>query len=382
MKKNKRFFFIFFIFFFVVACQQDTEKPTKDNKEVTKKQSAKAILNEEKLIRFSSITIKQLKKIAKSSEKESLMYFGDKFLVTGVYERSKVCLDEAIKRNLLLGEQNHVKAQLKKCEGFLNKNIKVKKRIAVPTVEWWNSLPIEWKELLNETAVSLNPIQADMDKLFYKVDYLNFKNTAISSLEPIAPLVNLTSINADNSILVSLYGAAKLEKMQSIRAMRTKIVSLNGVENLKHLRELRCAYNNISSLKPLENLPALTHLDIRGTKVTSLAPISHLSSLEQLLISNLNITVLGDIKSLTGLETIFCDQTRIDTLGELSRMKNLKTLNITKTNIRSLAPLDELKKLEKLYCMTTPLSKKEINRFKKLHPKCQVYSNFDKPKQK
>ena len=364
------------------ACQQDVqENTTKNNEEeVAEITDSKKALIQKKLARFDSISISKLKKAAKKTPKEGLMNFGDLFIEIGNYERAKICLGGALHLELLSVERNHVMAQIKKCEQFLDKNIKVMEAVAVPSLTWWNDLPIEWKELLTETAISPNPVQADIDKLFYNVQYLNFKNTGITSLEPIAPLINLNSINADNSALVSLYGADALKKLQSIRAMQTKIVSLNGVENLSYLRELRCAYNNITSLTPLENLPKLTHLDIRGTKVTSLAPISHLSSLEQLLISNLPINTLEDIKSLTGLETIFCDQTNIDTLGHLSRMKSLTSLNITKTNIRSLAPLDELQKLEKLYCMNTPLSKKEINRFKKLHPSCQVYSNFDKPK--
>lgn len=375
-------FFVTTLFFLLIICFSSCQQHDKEqiDKATLNKKEDREVFIQQKLGRFNTVSISTLKTRATKTTKERLINFGDLFVEIGSFERGAICFKEALKRDLQPVELSHTKEELKKCQQYLKRNVKVLENVEVPTLTWWDSLPIEWQELLTETAIPSNPTQADIDKLFYEVTYLNFKNTAIASLEPIALLVNLTSINADNSTLVSLYGAAKLKKLQSIRATQTKIVSLSGVEKLQNLRELRCAYNNISSLNSLKNLPVLTHLDIRGTKVTSLKPVSQLSSLEQLLFSGLPITTLEDIKSLTGLETIFCDQTRIDTIGELSRMKALKSLNITKTNIRSLAPLDKLDKLEKLYCMNTPLSKKEIRRFKKLHPKCQVYSNFDKPK--
>lgn len=120
----------------------------------------------------------------------------------------------------------------------------------------------------------------------------------------------------------------------------------------------------------LKNLKAL---DIGHMNVHSLAFLEEAPRLKILIVAD---NGLKDIKALAGqteLEYLEIFKNYITDLSPLSGMTELRDLNIGFNDIRDLSPLDHLQNLERLWTMGNWwLPDEEIERFKSLHPNCEV----------
>ena len=126
-------------------------------------------------------------------------------------------------------------------------------------------------------------------------------------------------------------------------------------------------------LELLTYVPNLMALDLGHNKVTTLDFLKYVPDLALLIIVQNNvkdITPIGQLKHLQYAELFtnpFTD------LSPLANCTELLDLNITNCQTPDLSPLDGLQKLERLWAnMIKKLTVEEQERFKSLHPNCQV----------
>lgn len=125
-------------------------------------------------------------------------------------------------------------------------------------------------------------------------------------------------------------------------------------EELPGIAQITLATGKITRVYKLDDFAKcvnLTHLELEGSRISRIDPIRHLTELRTL---NLNENSIADISALRYLT-------------------NLETLSLSGNYISDLSPLDNLYSLKKLTIRSNrPLSKSEINRFKKANPGCSV----------
>ena len=123
----------------------------------------------------------------------------------------------------------------------------------------------------------------------------------------------------------------------------------------------------------LKYIPNLKALDLGHNNLTTLDFLKYVPDLELLIIGQnhvKDITPIGQLKHLQYAELFtnpFTD------LSPLANCTELLDLNITNCQTPDLSPLDGLEKLERLWAnMIKHLTDEEKERFKSVHPNCQV----------
>jgi Leucine-rich repeat (LRR) protein len=142
-------------------------------------------------------------------------------------------------------------------------------------IKWWMTVPAEWK------------------KLFSYYTKLDDQPT----IEQLHRLASIDSINITG---------------------RTTITTLAPLAILMDLRRLECANSGISDLKPLENLVDLTSINISSTKVSSVAPLEDMKNLQFLYMDNTLVSDLTPVSNIKSLQKIYADNSGV-TLAEASK---------------------------------------------------------------
>lgn len=155
---------------------------------------------------------------------------------------------------------------------------------------WWKELSEPWLEIMRRYL----PPAVDPGK------------------DELQELANLKSINIDGvAAITSLEALTRMPELTEVRANHTQIQSLAPLARLKNLLVLECAHTPISDLLPLMDLQKLKFLDVQHTAVANLSPLSQLRNLRQL---NCDDTPVNDLSPLSGLEsldTVYCDNTLV-----------------------------------------------------------------------
>ena len=196
-------------------------------------------------------------------------------------------------------------------------------------LSWWSSLPVPWRDQFTRFA-SL-PSQPDAEALH--------KLTQLSSL--------------------AFQDAGALTDLSPLRMF----------ERLRHLSMEGCM---VRDLRPLSTLTTLETLILSQNPIEDLSPISGLIRLKHLQLDNTLVSELEPLTPLKQLQVLGCKGTQVKRLNALLYLNGLKQLDISSTEVRSLSPLDELQQLSLLQCYNTRLTARVVEKFKELHPQCEV----------
>jgi Leucine-rich repeat (LRR) protein len=193
---------------------------------------------------------------------------------------------------------------------------------------WWKSLPLVWQSIFMEAGVFKDPPTAyDLHKLVY-TDTVKIDGKSITNLIPLLEFPFLRSLHFSN----------------------TQVSDLSPLKNMKNLKQLECTKNPIKDLNSLQSLTTLEFIDIENTAVEALDPL----------------------EKLTALNTLKCPGTQVSSLKPLEKLSNLSLLDCSNTRVGNLNALEELKKIKTLTCFNTRVSKRQVEKFTKIHPGCQV----------
>ncbi|AFM05772.1 hypothetical protein Fleli_3452 [Bernardetia litoralis DSM 6794] len=119
-------------------------------------------------------------------------------------------------------------------------------------------------------------------------------------------------------------------------------------------------------------LKEIETIDLRDTAIESLEILAFFEKIEVLSISENPIITLDGIESLKKLRKLFCINTEIETVENLKNCKNLQELYCAKNQIKSLESLSKNEKLILINCRKTLITKKEVGKFLKSKPNCNV----------
>ncbi len=123
----------------------------------------------------------------------------------------------------------------------------------------------------------------------------------------------------------------------------------------------------------LKYIPHLKALDLGHNKLTTLDFLQYVPELELLIIGQNNVKDITPIGQLRNLQYAELFTNPFTDLSPLANCQELLDLNITNCQTPDLSPLDGLQKLERLWAnMIKHLTDEEKERFKSVHPNCQV----------
>jgi hypothetical protein len=194
---------------------------------------------------------------------------------------------------------------------------------------WWKNLPQPYKEcFLSQMHLSGTPDKIQLQQIVSAEKFIITENTSITSLVPVL----------------------KLSRLKELQFTGTAITSLEPVMQMKNLEILRFPKNPITDLTPLARKQGLKELDFSNTPVEDLEQIQFLTHLEVLKFSGTQVKNLKYIKNMTHLNTLEFYNTRVSDLDDIDQLSGLKSLKIFNTKI----------------------SQKRVDKFKAVHPHCEV----------
>ncbi|MBK5278939.1 MAG: leucine-rich repeat domain-containing protein [Bacteroidia bacterium] len=163
----------------------------------------------------------------------------------------------------------------------------------------------------------------------------------------------------------------QLVEQERLHINDAPVNDLNALSEFVQLNELHFSGTAITSIPPLENIKSLTSLHATNGPLQEIGSLGLLTDLEDLDISNTPLEDLKVIRNLLQLKKLNCAGTQVKRLDYLEKLAYLEILDCSNTSVRKLDPLDNLP-LKTLTCYNTKISNRTIEKFKLVHPDCQV----------
>lgn len=268
---------------------------------------------------------------------------------------------------------------------------------------WWKELSLEWQTILKKKLPSGNiPDSLDIAhiKMITSATELDLsKNVFIQNIEPLARLLQLTSLNLSGTNVSDLTPIRNLTELATINLSHTKIGDPSPLKYSNKVVDLNISHTLISDISVVEKMPGLQNLNMRGvpvtdfsalatladvrsvdlaeTKISNLTPVENLIQLTVLNISGTAVQDLSALKNLRSLTVLDIDSTRIANIDVLSKLENLTILSANYTSIASLMPLQKLAHLEKVYVDHTNIDRQAVDSFISANSKVQVIFDSD-----
>ncbi|NOR87054.1 MAG: hypothetical protein GQ527_05545 [Bacteroidales bacterium] len=127
-----------------------------------------------------------------------------------------------------------------------------------------------------------------------------------------------------------------------------------------------------TGLDPLKILVNLKDVSAGSTYISQIEAVQYLPNLEFLNLAATSVSDLSPLRKNKKLISLYVQQTLITDISPLEFLLNLEVLHIDQTEIRSIKPIMKHDKLSILSVGSSPIPPEEIQRFRELHPKCQI----------
>jgi Leucine-rich repeat (LRR) protein len=229
---------------------------------------------------------------------------------------------------------------------------------------WWNELPIAWKELFG-SQIALSEDITLQEVLFYddsivqlksKVQRRMSRDTMSFALDSDTLTMPLTG----NAPFKAVFIDRQIKKIFNLDTINisgnTRILSLEPLSRLTSLRRIDCSRTFVEDLMPLRNHIQLEYLNCGSTSVASLEPLKYTTRLEILLLNNTLVDDLSAVQNFKQLRQLNFSSTPVADMSVVAGLPKLGELELISTQVRTLAPLQSVTSLERLDFSETTIS--------------------------
>lgn len=293
---------------------------------------------------------------------------------------------------------------------------------------WWNKMPLAWKCYFGEQIFIFDTIEfrdlkhifldsivicsdinnvivektiaVDMKSVYSTLSEFSKKtsvdisyNNTIHSLEPLAEMSNITSLDCSNTDIFDISPIRNLNKISNVnisntqiddisclkynnimvfRADKTPLTDISTIAYFNQLTTLSLSGNAITDITPLNNCERLVNLDISETSITSLDSVTLSPSIHYINMSNTEISDLTPIENLVELQGLNINNTLVSDLTPLSNMHKLNEIQCNNTEIGDITPLINISNLVRIYCDNTNIDSEKAAAFLKENSKVMV----------
>lgn len=266
----------------------------------------------------------------------------------------ELLIDYFFEQSVLLEVQAHTVLEQKSNKGHVSY---IELSRCVNFLEWWNSLPNEWKTLFR-VCVEEESINDNFEsKLLNLTEFIiHSHNEQIFSLDPLQELINLQ----DLSVFCEITDISPLRKLTSLKhliILSSEVENINPLSGLTNLQTLDLSTSNIDNIEPLRNLTNLRELKLSRIPFCDLDPLRGLVNLQTLdLDYNYWLDNIEPLRELLSLKILWLNSSDISDIRPLQQLINLQNLDLSNTNITDIDRLRSLTKLRSLAIINTKVS--------------------------
>jgi len=284
-------------------------------------------------------------------------------------------------------------------------------------MEWWSTLPTNWKNVFSQIIHEDNPGKEDFIKLM-NLDSLDLSNKYLFEIEPLKKFKRLRYLDVSKNQFTSFDFTEEMVDLEFLKGLDLPVKSTLGLEKNISLRFLILNGSSLEDMRSLSTLDKLELLDADHTNVdevqivkylnshpktviiyqseelkywwsslpqewknalkidgadayhlhqlieqekiaisnqaiTSLAPLNLFINLKQITLDRILITGLDELYGHQGLRQLSCTNSPLSTLEGFKQLNQLEFLDISNTAIEDLKDLVGLSSLKHLNCAGT-----------------------------
>ena len=258
-------------------------------------------------------------------------------------------------------------------------------------MNWWNSLPVVWKDIFNEKIKNSTKISKEELHEITRVEKIDISGSpAVNTLEPVTNLVLLSELNCQGTSITDLTPVKNLSDLTKLNFSNTKIKDISPLANLNKLTELRFDATEVESIEPLMELDELKWVYCDETKTEQAEVVKFMTKYPDCLVVYQTRSLerwwagLPEVWKLLAEKFIKTDQKlsreqlqqlanlrridladfpdmanqslKIESLESVQKLIFLQELRFTNTRVTSLEPLRGLGTLEILVCPNNPIA--------------------------
>ncbi|MEO9966505.1 MAG: hypothetical protein ABJF11_11985 [Reichenbachiella sp.] len=264
-------------------------------------------------------------------------------------------------------------------------------------LEWWKTLPKNWKTALEAYLTSHVTIEEELVVLL-NLDSLNLANKNLYTSAPLQRFKRLRSLDISHNDFTQLDFTAEMSNLEILKGQGLPIHNTKGLGKNFKLKHVDLSDSKLREILTLSSLPRLEVLVIDQTLVEEPQIVKVLSSNPELVIiyqtetlnnwwkelnetwkkglgfsspssydlhqmierdsisiSNQNISTLAPLRIFIRLEKISLDRIKVLNLKELYTNQNLKSLTYTNSPLQDLEGISQLVNLEFLNISNTAI---------------------------
>jgi Leucine-rich repeat (LRR) protein len=166
----------------------------------------------------------------------------------------------------------------------------------------------------------------------------------VDDVEPISTLPNLTDLTIEATSIPSFAWIGKIPTLRHLTLTKVRLKSLDFVAPLVELTSLDATANpELKSIAPLAKLTKLSLLYLQMTMVEDLGPLANMPKLASLTVSNTRVKTLAPLTKLTELTMVQAGETTVHDLKPLHASTNLTFVVVPR-----LCPDSEIDALKKV----------------------------------
>lgn len=182
---------------------------------------------------------------------------------------------------------------------------------------------------------------------------INLTNYYHTTLQPLAPLSNLQTLNFSNNRLEKPEELSLFPELKSLNLNSNGLDTIASFPSMGMLTELSLSGNNIVDIAVLKNAPSLESLDVSANQWLDLSTMPALKKLKTLNIHGTNNSEYAQLLRLPELQELSMGGTTVARATELPVLPKLKKLNIqsmqlTQNDTQFFQSLENLENLEDL----------------------------------
>ena len=187
--------------------------------------------------------------------------------------------------------------------------------------------------------------------------YLDFWNSSVSDISPVAGLTKLTHLGfAANNVISDISALAGLTNLTALWVNGNNISDISPLAGLTKLSRLGLDNNNISDISALAGLTNLSLLNLRSNSILDISPLANLTKLTKLRLGGNSVSDISAVAGLTQLESLSLWANSISNSSPVEALTNLTELNLSGNSISSIVSVAGLTQMTWLHLQSNRIS--------------------------
>lgn len=171
------------------------------------------------------------------------------------------------------------------------------------------------------------------------LEHLTISGSGLSSLEDIAPLTSLVTLDLSENAIGDISALSGLTGLEELYLSGNAVRDLTPISGMSLLSVLDVSKNGLTSIAPVVSCTRLNKLFLDGNSIADISPAGQLLSLTDLSAASNALTNLSGLSGCTSLSRLDVSSNQITTLEGIAGLNSLTELSFSNNQVTSVPDL-------------------------------------------